>query len=75
MSCDGQPPVSSIPLPLTSVRRFKVVAALEERGHRAHAIDLPGHEADSTPAATVTLEDYVRAIGAALRARGGGITQ
>jgi len=75
MSCDGQPPVSSIPLPLTSVRRFEVVAALEERGHRAHAIDLPGHEADSTPATTVTLEDYVRAIGAALRERGGRITQ
>jgi hypothetical protein len=44
---------------------------LEERGHRAHAIDLPGHEADPTPAATVTLKDYVRAIDAALRARGG----
>lgn len=38
---------------------------------RVHVIDLPDHEADPTPAATVTLEDYVRAIGAALRARGG----
>jgi hypothetical protein len=40
-----------------------VVAALED-------IDLPYHEADTTPAAMVILEDYVRAIGAALRARG-----
>jgi hypothetical protein len=39
------------------------------------ACALPGHEDDSTPAATVTLEDYARAIGAALRARGGRITQ
>jgi hypothetical protein len=31
----------------------------------------PDHEADPTPAATVTLEDYMRAIGAALRAHGG----
>jgi len=28
----------------------KVVAALEERGHRLHAIDLPRHEADPTVA-------------------------
>ncbi|WP_366664756.1 alpha/beta fold hydrolase [Mesorhizobium sp.] len=51
--------------------RERVVAALEERGQRAHAIDLPSHETDPTPAATVTLEDYVRAIGVALRARSG----
>jgi pimeloyl-ACP methyl ester carboxylesterase len=30
----------------------RVVAAREECGHPTHAVDLPGHEADPTPAAT-----------------------
>jgi pimeloyl-ACP methyl ester carboxylesterase len=37
----------------------EVVARLEERGHQAIAIDLPGHGEDRSPPETVTLQDYV----------------
>lgn len=43
-----------------------VLPPLRAAGHSAQAIDLPGHGADSTPLAEVTLETYVRAIEAAL---------
>lgn len=39
-----------------------LVPALAALGHTARAIDLPGHGADRTPAAEVTLERYARAI-------------
>lgn len=39
---------------------------IEERGHRALALDLPGHGGDTTPGASVTLDAYVDAICGAL---------
>ncbi len=45
-----------------------VIPALEERGHTARAIDLPGHGADTTPRDEVTLQSYVEAILGALDA-------
>ena len=44
----------------------RVIPALQTRGHRARAIDLPGHGRDRTPLAEVTLESYAEAILAAL---------
>ncbi len=49
-----------------------LVPALAARGVAAHAIDLPGHRADATPLAEVTLDSYARAIIAAARAMHGG---
>lgn len=40
----------------------KLIPALEARGHKAVAIDLPGHGADRTPPDEVTLEAYARAV-------------
>ncbi len=40
----------------------KVVPLLEARGHRALAPDLPGHGADETPPAAVTLAGYAERI-------------
>jgi pimeloyl-ACP methyl ester carboxylesterase len=41
---------------------YKIVPRLEQAGHRAIAIDLPGHGRDRTPASEVTLSGYVAAI-------------
>ncbi|MBX5466919.1 MAG: alpha/beta fold hydrolase [Firmicutes bacterium] len=49
----------------------KVVPLLEAKGHRAWAIDLPGHGADPTPPGEVTLKAYTDRIGAALAEWGG----
>lgn len=43
-----------------------VVPALQRRGHAVHAIDLPSHGLDATPAAEVGLETYIQAILGAL---------
>ena len=43
----------------------QVVALLRTKGHSARAIDLPGHGADTTPVAKVTLARYGQAIAAA----------
>jgi pimeloyl-ACP methyl ester carboxylesterase len=43
-----------------------VIPGLQARGHRARAIDLPGHGADRTPAAGITLGAYVEAVLAAI---------
>jgi pimeloyl-ACP methyl ester carboxylesterase len=40
----------------------KLVPALEARGHKAVAIDLPGHGQDKTPLKDVTLEAYAKAV-------------
>jgi pimeloyl-ACP methyl ester carboxylesterase len=48
---------------------YKVLPRLRALGHRAEAIDLPGHGADRTPASRVGFEDYVARVGAALDAR------
>ena len=40
----------------------RLVGALETRGHRAVAIDLPGHGDDETDPARVTMNDYVAAV-------------
>ena len=40
----------------------EIVPRLNARGHRATAIDLPGHGEDRTPADTVTLQNYVNRI-------------
>ncbi len=39
----------------------RVVPLLEQKGHRAVAIDLPSHGDDPTPVNKVTLEDYIHA--------------
>lgn len=43
-----------------------LIAALAARGHRARAIDLPGHGGDLTPLSRITLDAYARAILAAI---------
>jgi len=43
-----------------------VIPELQAFGHLVQAIDLPGHGADPTPRASVTLDDYARAIVAAI---------
>lgn len=48
----------------------KVLPELRARGHRALAIDLPGHGVDKTPVAEVTLDGYARRVGEALDALG-----
>ena len=40
----------------------KVVPLLEAKGNKVLAIDLPSHGNDKTPAATVTLDDYVQEV-------------
>lgn len=42
------------------------IPALQALGHQARAIDLPGHGADPTPVARITLESYAHAIVEAL---------
>ena len=44
----------------------EVLPLLHAAGHQARAIDLPAHGADSTPAATATLDGYAIAILAAI---------
>lgn len=44
----------------------RVIPALQALGHSAHAIDLPAHGLDRTPASEVTLDSYAKAILAAL---------
>ena len=41
----------------------KTIRALNARGHRASAIDMPGAGADPTPVESVSLDDYVKRIG------------
>ncbi|MFC4807901.1 alpha/beta fold hydrolase [Paenibacillus sp. GCM10023250] len=40
----------------------KVIPLLESAGHRAIAIDLPGHGEDRTPLSEVTLEAYAKRV-------------
>ena len=40
----------------------RLVTALESRGHRAIAIDLPGHGDDESDPSTVMMTDYVKAV-------------
>jgi pimeloyl-ACP methyl ester carboxylesterase len=47
----------------------KLVPLLEARGHRAVAPDLPGHGADRTPTAQVTLESCAERVRAAIAAQ------
>ncbi len=47
---------------------YKVIPELRARGHRALAIDLPGHGVDRTALADVTLDAYARRVGEALHA-------
>jgi pimeloyl-ACP methyl ester carboxylesterase len=44
----------------------RLVPALEAKGHRAVAFDLPGHGADPTPREQVTLDAYVTRVGEVL---------
>jgi pimeloyl-ACP methyl ester carboxylesterase len=39
-----------------------LIPLVEQRGHRAVTLDLPGHGCDLTPPESVTLEDYVDAV-------------
>ena len=43
---------------------------LTQEGHRAVAVELPGHGADKTPASEVALDGYVNAVTSALDAHG-----
>lgn len=49
---------------------YKIVPRLEEAGHRAIAIDLPGHGRDQMPVGEVMMRHYVDAIGSAIDAAG-----
>ncbi|WP_421701786.1 alpha/beta fold hydrolase [Aliiroseovarius sp.] len=49
-----------------------LIPALEARGHRARAIDLPCHGDDTTPLAEATLMGYAQAILDAIDTMGGG---
>jgi pimeloyl-ACP methyl ester carboxylesterase len=49
-----------------------VIPALEARGHRARAIDLPCHGDDPTPIAEASLMSYAQAILDAIDTMGGG---
>jgi pimeloyl-ACP methyl ester carboxylesterase len=51
----------------------RLIPALTALGHRASAIDLPGHGADPTPRETVTLAAYGAAVADALRAAPGPV--
>ena len=44
----------------------RLCPALEAKGHRAVAFDLPGHGADRTPPGEVTLDGYVARVGEVL---------
>ncbi len=46
----------------------EIAPRLEERGHQAIAIDLPGHGEDRSPPETVTLQDYVDRVNQAVNA-------
>lgn len=50
-----------------------VKPALEAKGHRVLAPDLPGHGRDTTPPAEVSLERYVDAIDAVVNAQSGPV--
>jgi pimeloyl-ACP methyl ester carboxylesterase len=45
---------------------YKIVPRLQRAGHRAIAIDLPGHGLDKTPIGDVTMQHYVDAIASAI---------
>jgi pimeloyl-ACP methyl ester carboxylesterase len=45
---------------------YKVIPALERAGHKAIAVDLPGHGRDWTPASSVSLQSYVDCVCKAL---------
>lgn len=45
----------------------RCVQLLREAGHRADAIDLPGHGADQTPRDTLSLDSYVNAVDVFIR--------
>lgn len=47
---------------------YRMIPALEERGHRVVAPDLPGHGRDRTPAREVSLAAYAHRIGSVLDA-------
>jgi pimeloyl-ACP methyl ester carboxylesterase len=47
----------------------KLTPLLEARGHRAVALDLPGHGADKTPLAQVTLDAYAERVRATIAAQ------
>lgn len=51
-----------------------VSAALRMRGHQVVELDLPGHGADATPLAEISLTLYAERIGAAVRAVGKPVT-
>ena len=48
---------------------YKIVPALEKKGHTVIAPDLPGHGRDKTPVSAVTLQAYVDAVGAIIDAQ------
>ena len=45
---------------------YKIVPRLQAAGHKAVAVDLPGHGKDRTPPGDVTMRDYVDCIGRAI---------
>ena len=80
-ACNSIPPVESnvpAPRPVVLVHGAwmgasswdKVVKELRQQGLAVTAVELPGHGADNTPAAQLTLDGYVKAVAAALPANG-----
>lgn len=51
----------------------RVASDLRQRGFRVTAVELPGHGADTTPAAQLSLDGYVKTVLAALPAQGQAI--
>jgi pimeloyl-ACP methyl ester carboxylesterase len=49
---------------------YRIVDALEQEGHRAIAIDLPGHGIDQSVIGDVSLEDMVERVGSRIEAIG-----
>lgn len=53
---------------------YKIVPRLRALGHYVEVVDLPGHGRDRTDPATITLDDYVDTIGAAVVRAPGKVT-
>ncbi|MFN8499479.1 MAG: alpha/beta fold hydrolase [Anaerolineae bacterium] len=48
---------------------YKVIPLLQQAGHRAVAVDLPGHGRNWTPASEVTMQSYIDAVSMVLDAQ------
>ncbi len=51
-----------------------VKPVVESKGHQVHTLDLPGHGADATPVAEISLAAYIDAVSKAIAAQSGKVT-